>query len=236
VRPGQCLGIIGPNGAGKTTLLRALSGVMVPSGGSVRAGDRDLASFDARERARMIAFVSQSLHVPLPHTVVQLVGLGRTPHLGRWTPLSPHDRDAVSRAISAVELAGFEERFYDELSAGEQQRAVLAMALAQEPSVLLLDEPTAHLDLHFAWQILSIVQRLAREQNLAVALSTHDLNLAAEFCSSLVLLSAGKVTASGTKDQVLKSETLSKAYGHPIDVIPHNNRTLVLPATTNEHE
>ncbi|HEY8241235.1 MAG TPA: ABC transporter ATP-binding protein [Kiritimatiellia bacterium] len=230
VTPGACLGIIGPNGAGKTTLLRALSGVLPSAGGRVTLGDRDVSTIDARERARSIAYVAQSLHVPLPHTVEQLAALGRTPHLGRWTPFKDRDHLAVKRAIHAVELDGFEERFYDELSAGEQQRAVLAMALAQEPAILLLDEPTAHLDLHFAWQILAIVRRLAREHQLAVALSTHDLNLAAEFCSSLVLLRDGKVIASGTKDDVLKADILSSAYGHPIEVIPHQGRILVLPA------
>jgi iron complex transport system ATP-binding protein len=229
LHPGQCVGIIGPNGAGKTTLLRALSGVLSPRSGRIVLGENDLSTLPRRDRARAIGFVAQSLHVPLPHTVRQLVALGRTPHLGRWSVFGDADRSAVARGIRTVELEGFEDRFYDELSAGEQQRAILAMALAQEPCILLLDEPTAHLDLHFAWRSMEIVRKLVQQQGLAVALSTHDLNLAAEFCTRLVLMAGGRVIASGSKDEVLTADKLTSAYGQPIEVFRHDARTVILP-------
>jgi len=214
VAPGSVVALIGPNGSGKTTLLRVLSGVLRPTSGRVVLRDRDLAAWPARERARRIACVPQHVEVPVPYAVEELAALGRTPYVRGWTRLADADRRAIDEAIAAMELEALRGKSIDAVSAGERQRALLAMALAQQPEVLLLDEPTAHLDLHHAARLMQRVRALAAERGIAIVLSSHDLALAADSCDRLVLLDRGIIAAHGAPCDVLSAANLSSVYRH----------------------
>jgi iron complex transport system ATP-binding protein len=234
VAEGDVMGIIGPNGAGKTTLLRLLGGTLPARSGRVALRGRDLGEWPPRERSRHIAFVPQSLYIPVPFSVAELVAIGRTPHASGWAPLSRRDREVVDRAMELLDVAELRDRPVDELSAGERQRALVALAMAQEPEILLLDEPTAHLDLHHACQFMEVVTSIARERSVAVALSTHDLNLAADFCPRLTLLRGGRVEAAGGRDDVLRADILSHVYGHPIDIHASGDAVWIRPRRSRE--
>jgi iron complex transport system ATP-binding protein len=224
------LGIIGPNGAGKTTLLRVLGGVLSPAFGRLLIHGKDIRSFRRRELARLIGFVPQSLNVPVAFTVSEFVAMGRTPYLSGWSRLSGEDAAAVCRAMDMTDVQALQDRLVDELSAGEKQRAVVAMALAQEPRILLLDEPTAHLDIQHAWNLMELIVKLNRERGVTVVFSSHDLNLAAEFCSRLLLMEEGWMVAYGTPREVMDSEKLSRVYEHPLEIVKMaNERFLVVP-------
>lgn len=227
--PGEILGLIGPNGAGKTTLLRLLSGVHPPWSGRVLLGDQPLFGLAPRERARHIAFVPQGVTIPVPFTVADVAAMGRLPYIGGWAPLSAEDEVAVEQALEQVGLRDKANESIHALSAGEQQRALLALALAQEPRVLLLDEPTAHLDLHHAWRLMQLVRELARTQRLVVVLSTHDLSLAASTCTRLALLENGKLAAEGAREEVLRADLLTQVYGHPLTVTVANDHWWIHP-------
>lgn len=230
VAAGDVLGLIGPNGAGKTTLLRVLTGALAPERGRALLHGRELHGLRRREIAREIAFVPQSVTVPVALTVGELVAMGRTPYVAGWSKLGARDRDVVGRAMETTDVAGLADRLIDELSAGERQRAVVAMALAQEPRILVLDEPTAHLDIQHAWGLMELVARLNRAPGMTVVLSSHDLNLAAEFCSRLVLLDRGRVAGEGKPSAVVEPGLLTRVYGHPLVVMAlDGGRTVVVP-------
>jgi iron complex transport system ATP-binding protein len=216
--PGELLGVIGPNGSGKTTLIRCLSRVLKPSNGSVTLANKNLEEFTEQERARNIAVVPQSAVLPPAFTILESVSLGRTPHLGWLGHMGAHDLEIVRRAMHSCEVEQLKDRRISELSGGEQQRVLLARALAQDCPVLLLDEPTAHLDLHHQVALLSLIRRMAKEQNLAVLIAIHDLNLASLYADRLVLLTEGRVSASGKPSEVLTTETLQSAYQVPLQV------------------
>ena len=219
VTTGSLLGIIGPNGAGKTTLLRVLGGALPFTAGSLLIHGKDIRSFRRRELAQVIGFVPQTLDVPVAFTVSEFVAMGRTPYVSGWSRLSHEDDAAIHKAMEMTDIQGLESRLVDELSAGEKQRAVVAMALAQDPQVLLLDEPTAHLDIQHAWNLMALIVKLNTEHGVTVVLSSHDLNLAAEFCSHLLLMEEGRTVAHGTPVEVLDAERLSRVYEHPLERI-----------------
>ena len=231
VKTGEVFALIGPNGAGKTTLLRAISGVIHPLAGIVQAFGKDLVHLPATQRARFLAVVPQARNLPPAYTVWQTVLLGRTPHLD-WLG-QPSQRDlqrtqwALERTLT-LDLAG---RRVDELSGGEQQLVLLARALAQDTPILLLDEPTAHLDLHHQSNLLSLVRQLAREQGLAILMALHDLNLVALYSDQVALLVNGQLRASGNPNEVLTPQQLIEAYQVPLQVIAHPiyGTPLVLP-------
>ncbi len=219
--PGEVLGLIGPNGAGKTSLIRAISGVLQLQSGSIHINDRALGSYNEIERARLLAVVPQSAQLPPAFTVWECVALGRTPHLNWLGQLGEGDRAKVEWALLVSEIAALKERRAGELSGGEQQRVLLARALAQDCPILLLDEPTAHLDLHHQVAMLGLVARMAKEQKLAVLVAMHDLNLAALYADRLALLVDGQIRAIGTPTEVLTSENLQSAYQVPLIILPN---------------
>lgn len=219
--PGELLGIVGPNSAGKSTLLRLLSRVVAPERGRILIEGRDIRTLPRRAVARRVAVVPQEFHVAFPFRVAEVVLMGRYPHAlgGGWE--SEHDR-AVSRA--ALEATGIQElaaRRMDELSGGERQLVSFARALAQEAAILLLDEPTAHLDLRHQGIVLEILLRHHREGRGTTILVSHDLNLAAEHCDRLLLLERGRVRALGRPEEVITEEHLVPAYGCPVTVERH---------------
>jgi iron complex transport system ATP-binding protein len=230
VTAGSLLGIIGPNGAGKTTLLRVLGGALPFSGGSLLIDGRDIRSFRRRELAQIVGFVPQTLDVPVAFTVGEFVAMGRTPYVSGWSRLSRGDDAAIRKAMEMTDILGLDCRLVDELSAGEKQRAIVAMALAQDPQILLLDEPTAHLDIQHAWSLMGLIVKLNREHGVTVVLSSHDLNLAVEFCSHLLLMEEGRTVVHGTPLEILQAERLSRVYKHPLEIVSiQGERRFVVP-------
>ncbi|MBX3003789.1 MAG: heme ABC transporter ATP-binding protein [Anaerolineales bacterium] len=211
--PGEIFGLIGPNGAGKSSLIRALSGVHKPHQGKIQINGEDLADLSAAQRARWISVVPQSTQLPPAFTVYECVALGRTPHLNWLGQLGRRDREKVAWALETTEMAALQDRRAGELSGGEQQRVLLARALAQDCPIVLLDEPTAHLDLHHQVAILNVVRQLVQQRQLAVVAALHDLNLAAMFAQRLALLHQGRLQAIGTPHEVLTEARLAAAYG-----------------------
>lgn len=230
VNNGEVLALIGPNGAGKSTIIRAASGV-ISSTGSVRTNGDDFHALDAMQRARYMAVVPQAISLPPAFTVWETVLMGRTPYLGFLGNASSHDEELARQALSKVNALAFSDRRVGELSGGEAQRVLLARALCQSTPILLLDEPTAHLDLQYQVSLLELIRDLAHNENLAVLIALHDLNLAARYADRVALLVGGRLNAIGAPREVLKSETISNAYCLPVHVVEHPfmDAPLVLP-------
>src|SRR6266567_2737688 len=217
VRAGEMLGLLGPNGSGKTTLLRLISGVLRPQQGKVFLEGRDLQQWGRRGAARRIAVVPQELHVPFAFTVEDMVGLGRTPFVKFLGSQTKHDQSIVQESMQAASIDSLAPRFFNELSGGERQRVIIAMALAQEPKLLLLDEPTSHLDIKYQVETLELVQRLNHERGVTVIAAMHDLNLAARYFPRLLLFQRGIVADAGPAE-VLEPKLLSRVYGIHVQV------------------
>ena len=233
IRAGERVAILGPNGVGKTTLLKLLSGTPTPSQGSILLDGRALPTIARRDLARKIAVVPQDLPIPFAFTAREIVELGRTPHLGMLRGFRAHDRQAVEQAMQLTDTVGLGDRIITELSGGERQRVIIAMALAQEPQILLLDEPTHLLDITRQAEVLDLVTELNRDQGLTVVAAIHDLNLAGAYFTRLIILHQGMVLAEGTPEAVLRADIVEKAYGGPVEIVrPGNgNPPVVLPAS-----
>ncbi len=231
IAPGQILAVIGPNGAGKSTLVRAVSGVLPPQSGQVLIGERPLLTLTANQRARCLAVVPQARQLPGAFTVYDTILLGRTPYLGWLGKSGAQDHEQVAWALQRTHLSELAARKVSELSGGEQQRVLLARALAQAAPVLLLDEPTTHLDLQHQSGLLNLLRELALEKKLAVLIVLHDLNLASLYADRVALLVDGRIQAIGSPQEVLTSRNLTAVFHVPIEVIPHPayGTPLVLP-------
>ncbi len=212
VSRGEFAGIIGPNGSGKTTLLMLLSGVVAPQAGEVILDGRPVRSIPPRERACRMAVVFQESRMLFDFTVLEIALMGRAPHLGPFSLERPEDFAAARAALHEMDLAGREEKRLQELSSGERQRALIARALAQQPRVVLMDEPTAFLDLRHRLQIYEILARLNRDKGLTVVTTSHDLNLAARYGSRLMVLDDGHLAADGPPETVLTPRLLREVY------------------------
>jgi iron complex transport system ATP-binding protein len=221
VARGGVLGILGPNGSGKTTLLKVLAGLLRPDGGIVQLDGHDLARLSRAEVARRIAVVPQETHPAFEYTALEIVLMGRYPHLGAFAIEGPDDLRIAREALEATGTTALESRYFDTLSGGEKQRVVIAAALAQAAEILLLDEPTASLDLAYQLEIAALITRLNRERGVTLILSTHDLNLAASVCSRLTFLRDGRVLAAGETAQVLTTGNVERTFDVHADVAPH---------------
>jgi iron complex transport system ATP-binding protein len=228
---GRILALIGPNGSGKTTLIRALSGVLPVVEGELHINGTDLASANQLERARLLAVVPQSTHIPPTFTVDEVVMMGRTPYINWLGSTTQKDEAIVERAMALTDITRFKGRLSGELSAGERQRVILARALAQDTPVLLMDEPTSHLDLRYQIEFLELAVSLAYEQNKTVLIALHDLNLAARFGDEVLAMKDGSMAALGKTEDILVPETIERIYGLAVDVFksPDRRRTVVLP-------
>jgi iron complex transport system ATP-binding protein len=218
VRRGGLVGILGPNGSGKTTLLRLLGGLLRPSRGRISLDGVDLHAIPRATVARRMAMVPQETQLAFEYTVLEMATMGRYPHLGAFEIEGPEDLEIACEALRATGTHHLASRLFNTLSGGEKQRVVIAGALAQNPDILLLDEPTASLDLAYQLEIRSILHKLNRERDLTIVVSTHDLNFAASLCRELVLLHRGRVLASGTTETMLDPTLIGKLYGVEVDI------------------
>lgn len=232
VASGDFLGILGPNGSGKTTLLRCITGVKRPESGTVVLAGRDISTMGRRQVARTLAVVRQDAETRFDFTVEEFVLLGRIPYLARFQKERPSDREKVEWAMWTTGTVHLRSRPVTRLSGGERQRVLLARALAQEPRVLVLDEPTSHLDVRYQIEMLDLVKKLNREEHMTVLAVLHDINLAAAYCETIVMLSNGVVFAQGSKSTVFTAENVGRLFG--LDVVslkhPLTGGTLVFPA------
>ena len=219
-RPGEVTGLIGPNGSGKTTLIRVAARGLAPRAGTVWVGGVDPYHTSARRAARLVAVVPQELAPAFSYTALEMVLMGRSPYLSAWGAGRPEDWAQARRAMAAANVQHLADRPMDELSGGERQRVVLAQALAQDAPVLLLDEPTTHLDIRHVVDILTLVRSLARGQDRAVLAIFHDLNLASAYCDSIYALAAGRVVGSGAPGKVIDRDLVREVFGVEADVSP----------------
>jgi iron complex transport system ATP-binding protein len=231
VAAGELVALIGPNGAGKSTFLRAVSGIAPFDAGEILLDGAPLARLSSQQRARRVAVVPQAASLPPAFTVWETVLLGRAPYLNFLGQTGQRDEAAARAALERVDALELAERRMGELSGGEQQRVLLARALAQDTPILLLDEPTTHLDLKYQFSLMDTVAQLACEHGVAVLAALHDLNLAARYAKRVALLVEGEIKALGSPEQALRADVISRAYGWQVDVIPHPTRAipLILP-------
>lgn len=221
VEPGERIAILGPNGSGKTTVLKVMLGLLHPQEGTVSFEGQDLSRMSRAELARAMAMVPQELLLPYALTVREVVLLGRTPYLHRYRGPARKDLEVVQEAMTATDLRSSAGRPYNNLSGGERQRVILAMALAQQPRLLLLDEPTRSLDLNHQIRILSLIKDLNVTRGLTVVSSIHDLNLASRYFDRLILLSSGHIVADGPPEKVIRPDTIREVFDVTVLVRRH---------------
>jgi len=231
VKKGEFLGIIGPNGAGKTTLLKMLNRTFTPQKGQISLEGKNLNSLTLRTIAQKLSMVGQDIQLSFSLTVLDLVLMGRFPHLRRFKTEVKSDIEVAHNSLELTQTLALADRDFSHLSAGERQRIVLAKALAQEPELLLLDEPTAHLDIAHQTKVFDLLTNLNKKNNLTIIAVLHDLNLAAEYCDKLLLLDKGKIVDWGNSHQVLQYATIEKTYGTVVLVKenPITGKPYVLP-------
>ena len=221
VRRGSIVGLLGPNGSGKTTLLRILSGILRPLAGRVTFDGRPIEQLTRRDLARRVAVVPQDTHSTFDFSVLDMVLMGRYPHLGPFALEGAADQAIARDALAVTGTAGLEARAFATLSGGEKQRVVIATALAQASEMLLLDEPTAALDLRYQFEIATLLRELNTERGTTMIVSTHDLNLAAALCQRIVLLKDGQVLAQGPTRETLTAANIRLLYDVDADVAFH---------------
>ncbi|MCF8590489.1 ABC transporter ATP-binding protein [Gordonia sp. HY285] len=231
VAPGQITSIVGANGCGKSTLLRALARLLSPSSGQVVLDGHDISARRSREVARMLGLLPQSPVAPEGITVSDLVGRGRHPHQKVLAPWNSHDYEAVADALDATGTADLADRPVDELSGGQRQRVWIAMALAQETDILLLDEPTTFLDLAHQVEVLDLLTDLRERRGTTIVMVLHDLNLAARYADRLVAMRSGSIHATGTPDEVMTVELVDEVFGLKSQILqdPVSGKPAVMP-------
>lgn len=233
LRPGKVVAVLGPNGAGKSTLVRALAGVLAPDHGEVRMAGEPLAALPRREIARRLAVVPQRVEVPEGVSVRDVVASGRAPHQNALLWPGPGDEALIDQALERCDLRALASRPVEQLSGGELRRVIVARALAQSTPILLLDEPTAHLDLRHALDLLTLVRREADERQVAVLIVVHDLPTASLFADEVVLLDQGEVAASGPVADVMRAGTLERVFAVSLAAVEVDGVTTFLPRKPN---
>ncbi|MFH1478465.1 MAG: ABC transporter ATP-binding protein [Candidatus Omnitrophota bacterium] len=212
IKKGEFLGIIGPNGSGKSTLLKLMSRTLSPASGTVTLEEKDIKAMGLKEFCRRTAFVPQDTLINFSFSVEEIVLMGRIPHLGRMQFETKKDLSIAHNALGMTDTLCVKDKEINELSAGERQRVIIAKALAQEPILLLLDEPTAHLDIGHQVQILDLLKAMNKEKLLTIIVVMHDLNMASEYCNRIVLLNNGAVFKDGPPNEVLTYQNIESVY------------------------
>ena len=227
VTPGEMVGLIGPNGCGKSTLIRALSHIISPYSGKMLLDGKEVAKIPRRDLARLIGVVPQMPLLPSAFTAFEIVLMGRNPHLGLFQYEGPREMSIAWQAMERTGTQSLAQRRINELSGGEIQCLLIARVLAQETKAILLDEPTANLDIGRQVEILDLIKNLCSENNLAVLAAIHDLNLATQYCNRLILINDGRIQAEGTPREVITSQNIKEVYGaescvytHPVNRLP----------------
>lgn len=218
---GELLGVLGPNGSGKSTLLRLMDGLLFPHAGRVRFRGEPLEDFPRAEVARRVAMVSQESHFQFSFSVLEVVLMGRFPHMRRLQFEGTHDLDVARKALEATNTPDLAERNIHAVSGGERQRVLIARALAQEPEVLLLDEPTAFLDLRHKREVFRLMASLARDAGLGVVVVSHDIDLASQYCGRVLVLQEGRVVESGPPEDVITAGIIGRVFDCPVRVDAH---------------
>ena len=218
IAKGEFVVLIGPNGCGKSTLLKTVAALIRPSSGTVRLFGEDVRKLRPSARSRILGVVPQKVESPMAFTVHQIVMNGRTGSSLPWIALSEEDHGIIERSMIYTDVLDLRDRYFMELSGGEQQRVILAMVLAQEPQIIMLDESIAHLDINHRYEVLRILRRLNHEHGMTVVLVSHDLSLSSEIADRLILMNAGKVVVSGNAEEVLQAEILSRVYDCELQV------------------
>lgn len=218
---GEIIGILGPNGSGKSSLLKVMGGLLRPSRGQVLIDRTPLQQLDRTGIARRIGMVSQESHFQFPFSVLEVVLMGRFPHLGRLQFEGPGDEAAARQALTATGCLEFAERSIHELSVGERQRVLIARALAQEPDLILFDEPTSFLDLRYKREIFQLIASLAEQQKMAAVVVSHDLDLAGQYCHRIAMIKRGSIVKQGSPPEVITSSVVSSVFDCPVTVDRH---------------
>ena len=233
VYPGELLGLVGPNGCGKTSIIKALSRVLTPESGRILLDGKELNGIARNELAKIIGVVPQNPSLPDTFTVFEVVILGRNPHLGLFNGETARDMAVVWQAMERTGITHLAKRRIGELSGGEKQRVTIARVLAQEPRVILLDEPTANLDISQQMDILDLITGMCREKNTAGLIAIHDLNIAAQYCTRIIMLKNGQIHGEGIPSEVITAENVREVFGADTTVYAHpeNNLPMVLPNT-----
>lgn len=226
VKSREIIGILGPNASGKTTLLKNIAGLLRPRSGQVLIQGRNVIHHSQRELSRAIAFVPQEEESFLPFSAEQVVLMGRAPYLSTWGFEGEKDRIKAREAMEATRIVPLRERSLHDLSGGERQRVILARALAQDSPILLLDEPTSHLDIRYQTEIMELCADLNRQKNITLVITLHDINLASLYCHRLLLLKEGAVIAQGTPEEVITEKNLREAFGAEVAVGLHKESGL----------
>jgi iron complex transport system ATP-binding protein len=233
--PSELLGLVGPNGCGKTSVIKSLSRVLTPSSGRILLDGNELAGIPRNELARIIGVVPQNPSLPETFTVFEVVILGRNPHLGLLSAESARDMAIVWQAMERTGITPLAKRRIGELSGGEKQRVTIARVLAQEPQIILMDEPTANLDIAQQMEILDLITGMCREKNTAGLIAIHDLNVAAQYCTRIIMLKNGQIYAEGTASEVITTDNVREVFGAETTIYPHpeNSLPMVLPNGNN---
>ena len=226
LQPGELLGLVGPNGCGKTSIIKSLSRVLALSSGRILLDGKDITEISRNELAGIIGVVPQNPYLPETFTVFEVVVLGRNPHLGLFSGESPHDIDIVRHAMATTGITQLAKRKIGELSGGERQRVTIARVLAQEPQIILLDEPTANLDIAQQADILDLITGMCRENNIAGLIAIHDLNTAAQYCTRIIMLKNGRVFVEGLPGEVITEENVRQVFNADTTIYPHPENSL----------
>jgi iron complex transport system ATP-binding protein len=226
---GRMAAILGPNGSGKTTLFKCISGLWRPRQGKIRHGDRDVTALSCSERAGLIAVVPQEHDPPFPYTVADMVLMGRASHVSLFSAPSARDIAAADAAMDRIGISRLRGRPYTRISGGERQLVLIARALAQDAPVLLLDEPTSHLDFRNQIMVLDKVREIVRQKGLTVLMTLHDPNLAMQFSDHVVMIAEGSVLAQGPPAEVLTAENMKRMYALDVSIIRRNGTRIICP-------
>ena len=235
-RSGEITTLLGPNGSGKTTVLKCIAGFWKPQRGEILFNKKNISNLPYEKRAKMLAIVPQEHEPPFPYSVLDAVLMGRVSHVGLFSSPSRHDYLKAEEAIEAVGISYLREKAYTRVSGGERQLVLIARALAQESPIMLLDEPTSHLDFGNQVSVLNKVRDIARQKGLTVLTTLHDPNMAMLFSDRVVMMSMGNIISDGTPDSVITEENLSRVYSIGVSVINYNGARVVCPKIRNDRD